>query len=138
MQLLPTNYFTFCSVYMSMPLSHFVPACPSTSLCPQFHSLFSVVVFFYLVAVDSITFLFLLIYFYLSNFIFYSLLLYCSIFSFFLSFFFSMPCTLWDLGSQAKGQTQAPVVGAPSPNCWTNIEPQTPGNINQSEASWRS
>ena len=32
-------YFTFCSVYMSMPLSHFVPAYPSFSLCPQVHSL---------------------------------------------------------------------------------------------------
>ena len=31
--------FTFGSVYMSMPLSHFVPAYPSTSLCPQVHSL---------------------------------------------------------------------------------------------------
>ena len=32
-------YFTFGSVYMSMPLSHFVPAYPSLSLCPQVHSL---------------------------------------------------------------------------------------------------
>ena len=32
-------YFTFCSVYMSMPLSHFVPAYPSNSPCPQVHSL---------------------------------------------------------------------------------------------------
>ena len=32
-------YFTFCSVYMSMLLSHFVPASPSPSLCPQVHSL---------------------------------------------------------------------------------------------------
>ena len=32
-------YFTFGSVYMSMPLSHFVPAYPSPSLCPQVHSL---------------------------------------------------------------------------------------------------
>ena len=31
--------FTFGSVYMSMPLSHFVPAYPSHSLCPQVHSL---------------------------------------------------------------------------------------------------
>ena len=31
--------FTFGSVYMSMPLSHFVPAYPSASLCPQAHSL---------------------------------------------------------------------------------------------------
>ena len=30
-------YFTFGSVYMSMPLSHFVPA--YTSRCPQVHSL---------------------------------------------------------------------------------------------------
>ena len=30
------------------------------------------------------------------------------------------------------------MVGAPSPNRWTNKEPQTPGNINWSEASWRS
>ena len=32
-------YFTFGSVYMSMPLSHFVPAYPSPSLCAQVHSL---------------------------------------------------------------------------------------------------
>ena len=32
-------YFTFGSVYMSMPLSPFVPAYPSPSLCPQVHSL---------------------------------------------------------------------------------------------------
>ena len=32
-------YFTFGSVYMSMPLSHFVPAYPSASPCPQVHSL---------------------------------------------------------------------------------------------------
>ena len=32
-------YFTFGSVYMSMPLSHFVPASSSPSPCPQVHSL---------------------------------------------------------------------------------------------------
>ena len=32
-------YFTFGSVYMSMPLSYFVPAYHSPSLCPQVHSL---------------------------------------------------------------------------------------------------
>ena len=32
-------YYTFGSVYMSMPLSHFVPAYPSHSPCPQVHSL---------------------------------------------------------------------------------------------------
>ena len=32
-------YFTFGSVYMSMPLSHFIQAYPSPSLCPQVHSL---------------------------------------------------------------------------------------------------
>ena len=31
-------YFTFGSVYMSMPLSHFVPAYPSPCLCPQVYS----------------------------------------------------------------------------------------------------
>ena len=31
--------FTFGSVYMSMPLSHFVPAYPSPSPCPQVHFL---------------------------------------------------------------------------------------------------
>ena len=35
----PASYFTFGSVYMSMPLSHFVPAYPSPSPCPQVHSL---------------------------------------------------------------------------------------------------
>ena len=32
-------YYTFGSVYMSMPLSHFIPAYPSHSPCPQVHSL---------------------------------------------------------------------------------------------------
>ena len=32
-------YFTFGSVYMSVLLSHFVPAYPSPSPCPQVHSL---------------------------------------------------------------------------------------------------
>ena len=45
---------------------------------------------------------------------------------------------LWDLSSQAGGRAQAPVVGVPSRNHWTNREPQTPGNINQSEAPQRS
>ena len=31
--------FTFVSIYKSMPLSHFVPAYPSPSLCPQVRSL---------------------------------------------------------------------------------------------------
>ena len=56
----------------------------------------------------------------------------------FFFFFPAMPCSLQYLGSQARGWTQAPVVGALSPNCWTNREPQTPGNINWSEASQRS
>ena len=32
-------YFIFGSVYMSVLLSHFIPAYPSPSLCPQVHSL---------------------------------------------------------------------------------------------------
>ena len=32
-------YFTFGSIYMSMPLSHFVPAYPSPSPCTQVHCL---------------------------------------------------------------------------------------------------
>ena len=32
-------YFTFGSVYMSVLLSHFIPAYPSLSPCPQVHSL---------------------------------------------------------------------------------------------------
>ena len=32
-------YFTFGNVYMSVLLSHFVPAYPSPSLCPQVHTL---------------------------------------------------------------------------------------------------
>ena len=39
MRLLPTSYFTFGSIYKSMPLSHFIPAYPSHSLCPHVHSL---------------------------------------------------------------------------------------------------
>ena len=43
-----------------------------------------------------------------------------------------------DLGSQAGGRARAPVEGPLSPNRWTNREPQTPGNINQNEASGRA
>ena len=32
-------YFTFDSIYKSMPLSHFIPAYPCPSSCPQVHSL---------------------------------------------------------------------------------------------------
>ena len=56
------SYFTFGSTYMSMPLSHFIPAYPSPSPCPQVCSLhlplyscpapmFFITIFFYL---DSI------------------------------------------------------------------------------------
>ena len=38
----------------------------------------------------------------------------------------------------AGGQAKAPAVGALSANHWTNREPQTPGNIHQSEVSQRS
>ena len=53
-------------------------------------------------------------------------------------FFFTTPQSLQDLGSQAGSWARAPVVGAPSPNRWIDREPQTPGNINWSEASGRS
>ena len=45
---------------------------------------------------------------------------------------------LQDLGSQARGRAAVPAVGVPSPNHWTNREPQTPGNIIRSEVSPRS
>ena len=57
-------YFTFGSVYMSMPLSHFVPADPSPSACPQVHSLrlclyscpaprfFRIIFFFFLYSIN--------------------------------------------------------------------------------------
>ena len=53
-------------------------------------------------------------------------------------FFFAMLWGLQNLDSQARGWAWAPVVGVPSPNCWTNREPQSLGNINQCEVSWRS
>ena len=60
-----------------------------------------------------------------------------SFFFFFLSFL-AVPHSLRNLGSHERGRAPAPVVGALSPKCWTNREPQTPGNINWSEASQRS
>ena len=40
MQLFPTSYlFYIGSIYKAMPLSHFIPAYPSCSPCPQVHSL---------------------------------------------------------------------------------------------------
>ena len=53
-------------------------------------------------------------------------------------FFFATPRGLQGLGSQAGGWAWAAVVEVPSPNHWTNREPQTPGNINQCELSQRS
>ena len=70
--------------------------------------------------------------------LFYSSYIVIVLLCFFFFFFSAMPCSLQDLGSQAECRVQAPVVGAPSPNRWTNGEPQTPGNINQSEDSRRS
>ena len=104
-----------------------------------FFFLFSVVVLFYLVAVVSIIVLFFLIYIYLSNFILFFILCYCiAPFLLLLLFFFFHATCLTGSGSQATGCARAPVVAAPSPNRWTNREPQTPGNINRSEASQRS
>ena len=61
------------------------------------------------------------------------------LFSFLSSFFFlTTPQSLGNLGSQTRGQSWAPVLGAPNPNRWTNREPQTPGCINHSETSQRS
>ena len=58
-------YFTFGSIYKSMPISHFVPAYPSSSPCPQVHSLrlhlyscpaarFFIANFFFFLVLDSI------------------------------------------------------------------------------------
>ena len=54
------------------------------------------------------------------------------------SFFLATPRGLRDLGSQATGWAEASAVGAPSPNPWTNREPQNPGNIRGSEVSQSS
>ena len=42
---------------------------------------------------------------------------------------------LQDLGSLSRSEAKALAVGAPNQNHWTNREPQTPGNIHQSEVS---
>ena len=52
-------YFTFGSVYMSMPLSHFVPAYPSPSPCPQVHSLRLRLFFLFFEFLNFILFIFL-------------------------------------------------------------------------------
>ena len=57
---------------------------------------------------------------------------YCSAASYLL-FLLAALCDLRHHGSQARD----PVSGTPSPNPWTNREPQTPGNINQSEFTQR-
>ena len=64
----------------------------------------------------------------LIYFVFYCLILYCYFFSFFLFLnllldFLTTPWSLQDLGSQIRGWTWAPVVGALSPNHWTKREP---------------
>ena len=57
--------------------------------------------------------------------------------SFYLFYFY---CATKLAGSWFPGwrSGRAPVVGALSPNHWTNREPQTPGNVSWSEASQRS
>ena len=64
MRLLPTSYrfFTFGSVYMSMPLSHFVPAYPSPSPYPQVHSLVGLLLYSRLAPSFFMTILFYFIY----------------------------------------------------------------------------
>ena len=51
-------YFTFGSVYMSMPLSHFVTAYPSPSPYPQVHSLVSLCLYSHLAPRFFMTFFF--------------------------------------------------------------------------------
>ena len=53
-------YFTFGSVYMSMPLSHFVPAYPPPSPYPQVHSLVSLCLYSRLTPRFFMTFFFFL------------------------------------------------------------------------------
>ena len=48
-------YFTFGSVYMSMPLSHFVPAYPSPSPCPQVHSVLSCMNCLYILEINHLS-----------------------------------------------------------------------------------
>ena len=117
--------FLFCSFWLAPP--------------PLFSSLFCCgfvlpccSCFSYIFIFPNIIFIFLILFY----FVFSVIVLHLCFFSFL--FFFASPHGFSDLGSQARGRAQAPVVGAPSPNCWTNREPQTPGNINRSEASWRS
>ena len=55
-------YYTFGSVYMSiytLPLSHFVPASPSPSPCPQVHSLVGLHLYSHLAPRFFMTFFFL-------------------------------------------------------------------------------
>ena len=122
-----------------------------TQILPSIHFFFFLLWFYFtFCSCFNYSFIFPNIFFiFLILFSLYSLTLYCFL-SFFLSFlffsflffsflfFFSAPRSLRDLGSQARGQAQAPVVGAPSPNRWINREPHTPGKINHSEASQRS
>ena len=53
-------YFTFGSVYMSMPLSHFVPAYPCPSPYPQVHSLVGLCLYSCLAPRSFVTFFFFL------------------------------------------------------------------------------
>ena len=88
--------------------------------------------FNYIFIFPNIFFIFLILFCYL-----FFVIVLLHFFGFFL-FFFSLPRCLWYLGSQARGWAQAPAVGALNSNRWSNREPQTPGNINWSEASRRS
>ena len=63
MQLLPTSYFTIGSVYMSMPLSHFVTAYPTPSPYPQVHSLVGLCLYSRLAPRFFMTFFFFLSFF---------------------------------------------------------------------------
>ena len=77
------------------------------------------------------SFSFFLIYFIFLTLFYFFILHYCSLSSL-LPFFLCWWHGLQGLSSQAGGWTWAPVVGAPSPNYWTNRKPQTTGVISVS------
>ena len=107
-------------------------------LVPFFFFLFSVVVLFYLVVVVSIVALFFLIYILIFLILFYFLFSVIVLLLFFL--FFCQATWLvgpwfpgWGLSlSFCDGSDES------NPLVLSKREPQIPGNINQSEASWRS
>ena len=120
--LLPSGCWQFTSRPSAKQGSYFSSSFLLLWFCFTFWLLFHLYFYFYIFSNISVVSQ--------SNFIFYFVIV--------LFFFFATPHGSQDLDLLARGQVEAPAVGALSLNHWTNRHLQTPGNIHQSEVSQSS